>query len=235
MEEEKRKLIDLYSLLKNATNKEKIIEKIRKDNFLQKLYWDDESGFFSFLKKELSVSPRELTDFVVRYITPITGYIPCIFCGKREENLFEFFNHDQYRQVESFYNSGEYYCIIQGKEYDFRCPACKRRRIDFLEEHEKYLESETEEERSNRIQFLRDLSYKDYSSYRNTTHWKLVRSLKPQDICEKCGRRKRDKRLDLHHKTYEHLGEEENYLKDLEVFCSSCHAEVHGRREEDGN
>lgn len=35
--------------------------------------------------------------------------------------------------------------------------------------------------------------------------------------------------LDLHHKTYEHHGDELEHLDDLEFLCRDCHAYRHGK------
>ena len=69
-----------------------------------------------------------------------------------------------------------------------------------------------------------------YAVYLRTAHWRQVRlqALKrAQYQCERCPARGR---LDVHHTTYAHLGQEQRYLKDLQVLCRPCHDRAHGKR-----
>lgn len=96
--------------------------------------------------------------------------------------------------------------------------------------------------------YLKSIRYWDYV---NSDHWKLLREryitevLKDEPRCERCGirwighqkylvsdkpeeggykefeLRPRPPKFNLHHKTYERLGEEE--LEDLELLCVMCH------------
>lgn len=62
---------------------------------------------------------------------------------------------------------------------------------------------------------------KEYTEYMKSEAWnerRLARLQKAKYRCERCG--ERDK-LDVHHKTYEHLGNEP--LSDLIALCQSCH------------
>lgn len=66
----------------------------------------------------------------------------------------------------------------------------------------------------------------DYEVYLTTLHWRNVRQRKLGEVgyrCEKCDR---DKGLEVHHLTYERLGQES--LEDLQVLCPICHREAHG-------
>ena len=234
MDGEKRKIMDLYNMRKIAVDDRKIIREMRENKFLQELYWEKQREFLLFVRKDLSVSPRRIIEFVTKYISSATYQMPCFFCGNRDTLIFEFSNYDQLREAELFYTYKEYQCEVQGKKFDFRCSACRRKNLDILEYYERELESETEKQKKERVQFLKELVNKDYLSYLKTTHWSLVRSLIPLIQCDFCGKRRREvKRLELHHKSYEHLGEEENFLADLQALCSECHAERHGKEESD--
>jgi 5-methylcytosine-specific restriction endonuclease McrA len=71
---------------------------------------------------------------------------------------------------------------------------------------------------------LRALPYKEYLK---TDHWKLIREValyEFNDTCVLCGE---NENLHVHHKSYEHRGEEHNYPNDLEVLCKECHAHEH--------
>lgn len=66
----------------------------------------------------------------------------------------------------------------------------------------------------------------DYADYLQTEHWAQVRKHKIAKTgrqCEKCGR---TGNVDVHHLTYERLGEE--LMEDLQVLCPICHKQVHG-------
>jgi len=66
----------------------------------------------------------------------------------------------------------------------------------------------------------------DYDKYLASKAWKQKRkemlAMYPQ--CAVCGA---TKRLEVHHLTYAHLGNEP--LEDLKVICKSCHKQEHGR------
>ncbi len=68
-----------------------------------------------------------------------------------------------------------------------------------------------------------------YDKYLQTSHWQRTRFAELQikgHCCERCGS---GDRLDVHHRTYEHLAWEELYPGDLEVLCRPCHAKEHGK------
>lgn len=72
---------------------------------------------------------------------------------------------------------------------------------------------------------LARLGFADYWGYLRSPHWQRTRtqyrcSSEPQDCI--CGE---TEELQLHHKTYERLGEER--LDDLTPLCRRCHAMVH--------
>jgi 5-methylcytosine-specific restriction endonuclease McrA len=73
-----------------------------------------------------------------------------------------------------------------------------------------------------------------YEGYITSRRWYAKRKLKLIQMdftCERCGYRSYDedsiKKLDVHHKTYDHFGEEP--LSDLIVLCRDCHQKEHGR------
>jgi 5-methylcytosine-specific restriction endonuclease McrA len=62
----------------------------------------------------------------------------------------------------------------------------------------------------------------DKAAYMKTTKWKKKRKAKLDQVgrrCERCG--SVTGRIDVHHKTYERLGNER--LEDLIVLCVRCH------------
>lgn len=75
-------------------------------------------------------------------------------------------------------------------------------------------------------QELRALPYEEYLQ---TQHWKRKRGEKLRaagDRCQMCYRRARS--LQVHHRTYERLGEELDM--DLTVLCGACHRTFHQNR-----
>lgn len=63
-----------------------------------------------------------------------------------------------------------------------------------------------------------------YEEYLRSTRWKRIRDERLRlagDRCERCGATGPAIRLEVHHKHYEHLGNEP--LSDLEVLCDGCH------------
>jgi 5-methylcytosine-specific restriction endonuclease McrA len=71
----------------------------------------------------------------------------------------------------------------------------------------------------------------NYLEFLETPYWlELAARLKAQRdwTCERCKRR-RPPELNVHHKTYKHLGHEDpDHLDDLEVLCRECHRKEHG-------
>jgi len=64
-----------------------------------------------------------------------------------------------------------------------------------------------------------------YRKYLRTSHWKEFRQqlLYERGVCEHCGT---TERLDVHHMTYDRLGDEAP--EDVSVLCRDCHNEEHG-------
>lgn len=74
-----------------------------------------------------------------------------------------------------------------------------------------------------------------YEGYLLSQRWKCKRLEKLNSVnhtCELCGYNRqtdyRDIPLDVHHLSYEHLGDER--LDELQVLCRQCHMKTHGRR-----
>jgi 5-methylcytosine-specific restriction endonuclease McrA len=84
-----------------------------------------------------------------------------------------------------------------------------------------------------RTRGVRALGYKDYEAYVASPHWRSIRQsvLEAQrtrlqrNMCEGCG--SDGGGFDVHHKTYERLGNE--LVEDCQVLCKQCHDKLHGR------
>ena len=66
-----------------------------------------------------------------------------------------------------------------------------------------------------------------YEEFLKTPYWKAVSQyVKNRDFnrCTKCGNQRR---LQVHHKTYAHHGDELHHLLDLTCLCRDCHTKEH--------
>jgi 5-methylcytosine-specific restriction endonuclease McrA len=70
----------------------------------------------------------------------------------------------------------------------------------------------------------------DYKDYLQTERWRTIsRTLKSMAgyRCQRCGAKKQEHELNVHHLTYAHKGEEERHTEDLIVLCEDCHWKEH--------
>lgn len=68
-----------------------------------------------------------------------------------------------------------------------------------------------------------------YRQYLKSEHWQQIRKValeRADHKCQVCGHR--DKKLNVHHNTYENKGHED--LTDLCVLCDDCHKAFHKKR-----
>lgn len=66
--------------------------------------------------------------------------------------------------------------------------------------------------------------------YYDTPEWKLIRKFMLRLSNHQCSICKSGSRLNVHHKTYEHFGDE--WPQDLTVLCRKCHAKFHDKLED---
>lgn len=74
---------------------------------------------------------------------------------------------------------------------------------------------------------LRSMGFASYSEFLLSEWWQMKQEAIYEAkvrVCEICGS---IKKISIHHKTYEHLGNEP--LKDIMVLCSVCHLHEHNR------
>lgn len=67
-----------------------------------------------------------------------------------------------------------------------------------------------------------------YEEFLQTDYWKLVSEqarINAHYKCQLCGCN--DKKLNVHHNTYEHRGEEFKHMEDLICLCEDCHNFYH--------
>lgn len=78
-----------------------------------------------------------------------------------------------------------------------------------------------------------ELKEMPYDSFLLSDYWKQVAGAVKRKAgyrCEKCGS---TRRLEVHHTTYEHKGEEHLHPEDLQCLCHDCHSEIHKIKETD--
>jgi len=75
-----------------------------------------------------------------------------------------------------------------------------------------------------------DTDYKKmpYKKYLNTYHWQQLRKVKLDEVDHRCQVCYSPKSLQVHHRTYERLGNER--LTDLTVLCKECHTLFHSNK-----
>lgn len=77
------------------------------------------------------------------------------------------------------------------------------------------------------VENLKKMKYEDFLQ---TDYWKLVSEqarINAHYKCQLCGCN--DKKLNVHHNTYEHRGEEFKHMEDLICLCEDCHNFYHGK------
>ena len=78
-----------------------------------------------------------------------------------------------------------------------------------------------------RLEELNEMAYNDYL---RTPEWQRTRRAKLEQVGNRCRRCGADRKLHVHHLTYDHVGHE--WLDELVVLCSWCHSDTHGERDQ---
>lgn len=77
---------------------------------------------------------------------------------------------------------------------------------------------------------VRELKEMKYEDFLQTDYWKMVSEqarINAHYKCQLCGCN--DKKLNVHHNTYEHRGEEFKHMEDLICLCEDCHNFYHSK------
>lgn len=77
--------------------------------------------------------------------------------------------------------------------------------------------------------------FEEYDKYLETPHWRSFRRTVfaeqrrrlGQNRCERCPKNGSEFKLDVHHLTYERLGNEK--VDDVQIICKECHDKIHLR------
>lgn len=134
--------------------------------------------------------------------------VVCRECGSKFLRPVK--SRSEYKFIKKFYDENG---------HGGTCPACDAKEIARI----KAIRVEDQVAR----QQLREMPYQDFLK---TEFWDEVRKRKLKQshyACQLCNTRQ--SRLNVHHRTYEHHGEEDMYLNDLIVLCEVCHGKFHDK------
>jgi hypothetical protein len=70
------------------------------------------------------------------------------------------------------------------------------------------------------------MTREEYQEYLKSEHWQEMRRTVLRDAGGRCQVCNSSERCEVHHRTYERVGEE--YPSDLIVLCRACHEKFHG-------
>jgi len=71
---------------------------------------------------------------------------------------------------------------------------------------------------------LMSFSREQYKAHLKSQYWREFKRDYLKPYCERCGSRYR---IDGHHKTYAHFGNEKQYPQDVMSLCRKCHDAIH--------
>ncbi len=77
------------------------------------------------------------------------------------------------------------------------------------------------------------MTFEEYREYLRSEDWRERRKELMEEagwVCGECG----DDAKELHHLTYDNLGEEELDI-DVVALCIDCHKEIHGNKDDQGD
>jgi len=93
------------------------------------------------------------------------------------------------------------------------------------------LKKEKKQEKKIKKHFIKNeqkiLKQLPYQLYLQTPHWQRMQKIARKKAKNRCQLCYSDKRLDVHHRRYTHLGDYNNELHDLIVLCRDCHYKFH--------
>ena len=161
----------------------------------------------------------------------VTSSGPCLHCGKpidysiskwhakAGDRWLEKHRHDYLTNEPS----------LQGGCAGYVCDDCKGQLRTLRRERNSAWQQRRDQEEKARLAEIAARRAMPYAEYLKTEYWQEVRSEKLNRCryrCELCGR---GDKLHVHHKTYEHRGEELLYLWTLIALCEKCHGKFHDK------
>lgn len=204
----------INNVLYNIKNKYNEIEKLQeclynyeynscdnKKEIINYIYWNFQDLNMNKVAEDLF--KLNLKDFL-KLIDPQKLEIKCKLCNK---------NMIVKSKSDKNYKLTEY-----KKDKKYLCKDCIKNQIPNFAEQE-IIQNKIKE---NKIIELKKL---DYCDYLETEHWKNTRKRKLYSVKFKCQICNSKSKLNVHHRTYESLGDEKMY--DLTVLCRNCHKLYH--------
>lgn len=67
----------------------------------------------------------------------------------------------------------------------------------------------------------------NYEEYLKSEHWQEVKKVKLKTTNYRCQLCNSPLNLNVHHRCYDHINEEQNHLEDLVILCKDCHKRFH--------
>lgn len=136
--------------------------------------------------------------------------------------------------------------LMRKRYRDSRPDIYKGHWMDGLHDWEKYIQEELCVSRYHEISAIgiglwitpddmlklkRALVEMPYHQFLKTHYWAVVSGVVKAraNVCEQCGE---VFGLQVHHKTYEHHGEEHSHMDDLQCLCRLCHGAKHSTMED---
>jgi 5-methylcytosine-specific restriction endonuclease McrA len=180
-------------------------------SWIFQMYWNTD-GNTPILR---SLVKRRLGDAHHTWTALIEGSTewPCSKCGTKVKRTF---------------SSKSAFKSAKSRRYPFLCPVCEQERNAESEaRHADYQRRVTQLQ--DRIVELRAMPYAEYLQ---SPEWNETRKAALKRAGYKCQLCNSNGQLHVHHKTYEHLGNE--YAKDLITLCADCHAKIHDKESRNG-
>jgi hypothetical protein len=207
---------------------------LRKSHYLQDLYWEKNDLFLKMVKSLRVEEKEQIKNFIDNFIEPAYVSAECFLCGCIFTLPFPFQYSEEYNKCRDFFNHKEPFCHVQDKTIKLLCSKCEDKEWRLLKKYIDKREQEDEEEREKTVNWLGSIkNIYGYREYLFTYHWTRIKKMKRDQLgpnasyCNHCAKWISPPLLHLHHKTYDHLGREDDYLNDLEYLCQDCHNKVH--------
>lgn len=136
------------------------------------------------------------------------------------ETDLDFSNENDVYTLECFFNGLKN--LIEENDYY----SCTIEDIELTDEDFEYIK--------NSVSVFKTINHygnsrENYEEYLTSKQWKQIRAMMFNKIhkCQLCGSKEN---LEIHHNSYEHVGEEKNHLEDLVVLCHDCHSLFHHQK-----
>jgi len=170
-----------------------------RDKLIWHLYWKVERVQQTWLKKAFGLKDKELREITAK------AWVKMICPACNQPHIVNVASRTEFKRVKD----------TSWQQYYAKCPSCKEAERQRQEEESRASWEASEKRR----QELHTMPYRDYMQ---TPEWEARRKRimrRDNYRCQVCN--VRGVRLNVHHKTYERRGYEDD--KDLITLCESCH------------